>query len=53
MKPTGERVENSAPPFFEVLTAKDLAARWRVPESWGPRTHEVPCSGPDSTCATG
>ena len=27
-------MENNAPPFFEVLTAKDLAARWRVPESW-------------------
>ncbi len=37
MKITGEQVENKsdgAPPFFEVLTAKDLAARWRVPESW-------------------
>lgn len=21
-------------PFFEVLTAEELASRWRVPESW-------------------
>jgi hypothetical protein len=34
MRKVGEHVENNAPPFFEVLTAKDLAARWRVPESW-------------------
>ena len=33
----GERSEhNNAParPFFEVLTAEELAQRWRVPESW-------------------
>jgi hypothetical protein len=37
VKTTGEQLENKfadAPPFFDVLTAKDLAARWRVPESW-------------------
>ena len=34
MKTNGEQPENNAPPFFEVLTAKDLAARWQVPESW-------------------
>lgn len=37
MKTNGEHSENksaNAPPFFEVLTAKELAARWRVPESW-------------------
>ena len=37
MKTGRQQLENKAPaaaPFFEVLTAKELAARWRVPESW-------------------
>jgi hypothetical protein len=37
MKTTGEQVENKhleLPLFFEVLTAGELAERWRVPESW-------------------
>lgn len=37
MKTTGEQSENSMPAaglFCEVLTAEELASRWRVPESW-------------------
>jgi hypothetical protein len=33
----GEQSEHNkaaAEPFFEVLTAEELAERWRVPESW-------------------
>lgn len=33
----GEQSEHNkaaVDPFFEVLTAEELAARWRVPESW-------------------
>jgi len=37
MKTIGEHLENKHPEpplFFEVLTAGELAERWRVPESW-------------------
>jgi len=37
MKLSGEHVGNKSPvpgPLFEVLTAEELASRWRVPESW-------------------
>ena len=33
----GEQVEHTNPssgPFYEVLTAEELAARWRVPATW-------------------
>ena len=46
MKTTGEHVENSAQPFYEVLTAKDLAARWRVPESWVREQTRARCVDP-------
>jgi hypothetical protein len=49
MKTTGEQLENKiadAPPFFEVLTAKDLAARWRVPESWVREQTRSRCADP-------
>jgi hypothetical protein len=37
MKTPGDQLENKAcsvGPFYEVLTAEELASRWRVPESW-------------------
>ena len=37
MKTPGDHLENKTcdtGPFFEVLTAEELASRWRVPESW-------------------
>lgn len=37
MKIGGDQVENKRydiGPFYEVLTAEELAARWRVPETW-------------------
>jgi len=37
MKTGGEQLESKTPaaaPFFEVLTAEELASRWRVPETW-------------------
>jgi hypothetical protein len=37
MKSDGEHSENKLPvpgPSFDVLTAAELAERWRVPESW-------------------
>ena len=33
----GEQLEHKKPscgPFYEVLTAEELAARWRVPATW-------------------
>jgi hypothetical protein len=49
MKTTGEQPENKltdAPPFFEVLTAKELAGRWRVPESWIREQTRSRCADP-------
>lgn len=38
MKMGGEQLGSKNPvptgPFFEVLTALELASRWRVPETW-------------------
>ena len=40
MKKAGERVENTTPDrrpgggFYEIVTAEELASRWRVPPSW-------------------
>ena len=33
-------------PFFEVLTAADLAERWRVPPSWVREQSRTRCSDP-------
>ena len=33
-------------PFFEVLTAEELAARWRVPESWIREQTRSRCADP-------
>lgn len=30
----GEHKISTGGPYFEVLTAEELAQRWRVPESW-------------------
>ena len=45
----GEQSEhNSAAsgPFFEVLTAEELARRWRVPESWVREQTRSRCANP-------
>jgi|SRR5580704_13600803 hypothetical protein len=49
MRNLGEQLEtkNSASgPFFEVLTAGELAKRWRVPESWVREQTRARCTDP-------
>jgi len=36
----------NAGPFFEVLTAEELAQRWRVPPSWVREQSRSRCSDP-------
>jgi hypothetical protein len=42
------RAQNMPPagPFFEVLTAEELAQRWRVPASWVRDQCRTRCSDP-------
>jgi hypothetical protein len=45
----GEQSEHNklaAGPFFEVLTAEELAERWRVPESWVREQTRSRCTDP-------
>lgn len=45
----GEKVEHNNTangPFFEVLTAEELATRWRVPESWVREQTRSRCADP-------
>jgi hypothetical protein len=46
----GEQSEHSKTaaggPFFEVLTAEELAGRWRVPESWIREQTRSRCADP-------
>jgi hypothetical protein len=49
MKTSGEHLGSKNPPagpFFEVLTAGELAARWRVPESWVREQTRSRCGDP-------
>jgi hypothetical protein len=49
MKTLGDQLENkscSVGPFFEVLTAEELATRWRVPESWVREQTRSRCGDP-------
>jgi hypothetical protein len=49
MKPTGDQAATNNPaasPFFEVLTAGDLAKRWRVPETWIREQTRSRCTDP-------
>ncbi len=41
-----EHNKTAAGPFFEVLTAEELAARWRVPESWIREQTRSRCADP-------
>lgn len=48
-KMRGEQSEHNKTaggPFFEVLTAEELAQRWRVPESWIREQVRSRCSDP-------
>jgi hypothetical protein len=50
MKTTGAQLEHTntgiKDPFFEVLTAEELAERWRVPASWVREQCRTRCSDP-------
>jgi len=49
MESSGEQSGNKSPvpgPSFEVLTAEELAARWRVPESWVREQTRSRCTDP-------
>jgi hypothetical protein len=41
-----ERSNSTLGPFFEVLTAEELATRWRVPESWIREQTRSRCADP-------
>lgn len=41
-----EHNKTAGGPFFEVLTAEELAQRWRVPESWIREQVRSRCSDP-------
>jgi hypothetical protein len=49
MKTTGEQPENNSDlcgPFGELLTAGELAARWKIPTSWVREWTRSRCSDP-------
>jgi hypothetical protein len=49
MKIPGDQLENrncGAGPFYEVLTAEELATRWRVPETWVREQTRSRCADP-------
>ncbi len=41
-----EHNRSTVGPFFEVLTAEELAGRWRVPESWVREQTRSRCADP-------
>jgi len=42
----GAQITPAEGPFFEVLTAEELAQRWRVPPSWVRDQSRSRCSDP-------
>jgi len=40
----GAQITSAVGPFFEVLTAEELAQRWRVPSSWVREQSRSRCS---------